>query len=172
MSEQEEVDERIHEAREPFDKIVAGSMAIIAALLAVVTVGGQHYNTEKLLNQQLSSDQWAFYQAKNIRRYSAQVARDELTQLKSDPQVIAKYAKDMDRYDKDLEGISEKAKDFEKERVSTGYKAERLHQGEVFLEIAIVFSSLSILFKRRGLFYAGLGSGILGLGIAITAWRV
>ncbi len=171
MSEQEEVEEHVHSAREPFDKVVAGSMAIIAALLAVVTVLGQHFNTEKLLNQQLNSDQWAFYQAKNIRRYSAQVAQDLLVQMKADPKAIAKYAKDGTRYENDLKEISDKANEFEKERDKTGHQAERFHIGEVFLEIAIVFSSLSILFKRKPLFFFGLASAILGLAVAVTGYR-
>ena len=53
MAEHEEIDEHIEHARNPFDKMVAGSMAIIAACLAVVSVLGQHFNTEKLLTQQL-----------------------------------------------------------------------------------------------------------------------
>ncbi len=75
MPAEQEVEEHIHHAHDPFDKTVAGTMAMIAALLAVVSVLGQHYNTEKLLNQQLISDQWAYYQAKDIRRYTAQVAQ-------------------------------------------------------------------------------------------------
>ena len=55
MSAEEEVKEHIEHAREPFEKMVAASMAIIAALLAVVSVLGQHYNTEELLKQQQAS---------------------------------------------------------------------------------------------------------------------
>ena len=76
MAEHEEIEEHIHHAQQPFDKVVAGSMAFIAALLAIVSVLGQHYNTEVLLDQQQASDQWAFFQAKNIRHYSAQVGLD------------------------------------------------------------------------------------------------
>ncbi|HMF77799.1 MAG TPA: DUF4337 domain-containing protein [Bryobacteraceae bacterium] len=170
MSEQEEVEEQVHNAREPFDKVVAGTMAIIAAMLAIVTVLGQHFNAEKLLNQQLCSDQWAYYQAKNIRRYSAQLAQDVLTQIKSDPKIVAKYTKDGDRYERDLAEISEKAHDFEKERDKTGHEAERFHIGEVFLECAIVFSSLSILVKRKPLFVFGVISALLGLSIAVTGY--
>ena len=94
MSEHEEIDEHVHHAKEPFDKIVAGSMAIIAALLAFVSVLGQHFTTETILQQQKSSDQWAFYQAKNIRRYSAQMGQDVLTQMKASPDAIAKYGRD------------------------------------------------------------------------------
>ncbi len=79
MSAQEEVEEHVHHARDRFEKLVAGNMAIVAALLAIVSVLGQHYNTEELLKQQESSDQWAFYQAKSIRLYIAQSTQDLMT---------------------------------------------------------------------------------------------
>jgi uncharacterized protein DUF4337 len=170
MAEQEEIEEHIHHAHEPFDKAVAGTMAGIAAFLAIVSVLGQHFNTEKLLNQQLSSDQWAFYQAKNIRRYSAQMAQDVLSQLKAPPEAIAKYVADGKKYDTQMAEIQDKARDYAKESDKTGHQADRFHLGEVFLEIAIVLSSLAILTKRRPIFIAGAGSAIAGLAIAATAY--
>src|SRR5881227_977381 len=49
MSANEELHEQMHGARDPFERTVAASMAIIAALLAIVSVLGQHFNTEELL---------------------------------------------------------------------------------------------------------------------------
>jgi hypothetical protein len=170
MAEHEEIEEHIHHAQEPFDKVVAGTMAIIAALLAVVSVLGQHFNTEKLLNQQLSSDEWAFYQAKNIRRYTAQTTHDLLVQLKGGSDAIDKYAKEQDRYDHDLEQLKDKAQDLEKERDKVGHQADRFHLGEVFLEVAIVLSSLAILSKRKLLFIVGATCAIVGLLIAATGY--
>jgi chromosome segregation ATPase len=170
MSEQEEVEEHIHHAKEPFDKLVAGTMAAIAALLAIVSVLGQHFNTEKLLRQQLSSDQWAFYQAKNIRRYVAGATVDLLTQTKADPKSLEKYSKDSERYEKDMESIKEKAEALEKQSESAGERAESFHMGEVFLEIGIVLSSLAILTKQRGFYYAGAISSAIGLVLAIRAY--
>jgi hypothetical protein len=166
MSDNEEIEHHIHHAQEPFDKVVAGSMAIIAALLAVVSVLGQHFNTELLLAQQKASDQWAFYQAKNIRRYSAQMGEDLLTQMKAPADAIGRYTKDGTKYDKQMEQISDQAKDFEKERDAADGKARRFHVGEVLLEIAIVLSSLAILSKVKPFFYGG---GIFALGGVIYA---
>jgi len=67
--EADELKEHAEHAREPFEKRVAATMAIIAAALAVVSVAGQICTTEELLLQQKASDQWAFYQAKSERRY-------------------------------------------------------------------------------------------------------
>jgi hypothetical protein len=170
MSASEEVEEHVHHAQQPFDKFVAGTMAIIAALLAIVSVLGLHFISEKLLNQQKNSDQWAFYQAKNIRRYSAQIAGDLLAQSKAGSEITAKYAKDVARYDKDMQDIQEKAKEYEKERDIDSRRADRFHVGEVFLEVAIVLSSLAILTKRKFWYSAGIASAITGLVAAATGF--
>ena len=49
-------------------------------------------------------------------------------------------------------------------------RAERLHFGEVFLEIAIVLSSLAILTKRKLWYIAGSVSAVGGLILAATAF--
>ncbi len=170
MAVNEELEEHVHHAHDPYDKIVAGSMAIIAAILAAVSVLGQHFNTEKLLDQQLASDQWAYYQAKDIRRYVAQVTQDDLIQLKASPSAVQKYAQDANKYKTQSAEIQDKARDFEKEREKAGAQADRFHFGEVFLEVAIVFSSLAILVKRKSLFVAGIASAIIGIVISITAY--
>lgn len=170
MSEHEEIDEHVHHAKEPFDKIVAGSMAIIAALLAFVSVLGQHFTTETILQQQKSSDQWAFYQAKNIRRYSAQMGQDVLTQMKASPDAIAKYVKDGEKYDKQMEDIQKEARSMEKERDEAEAKSKRFHIGEVFLEIAIVLSSLAILTKMKPMFVGGAVLAVVGIAYAATAY--
>jgi Domain of unknown function (DUF4337) len=87
MSVNEEVQEHSHHAQEPFDKKVAATMAIIAALLAVVSVSGHIFTTEELLHQQQASDQWSYSQAKDIRHYTAQAAHDELGAIKADATV-------------------------------------------------------------------------------------
>lgn len=170
MSPEEEVEEHVHHAGSPFDKAVAGTMAIIAALLAVVSVLGQHFNTEKLLAQGKASDTWAYSQAKDIRHYIAQSTRDSLKDLRPGSGLVATYDQDAKRYKKEAAEIQEKARDLEKERDALGEKADRFHLGEVFLEIAIVLSSLAILAKRKPLFWGGCLSGIAGVVIAVTAY--
>ncbi len=170
MPANEEVEEHVHHAHDPFDKTVAGSMAIIAALLAVTSVLGQHFTTEQLLLQQQASDQWAYYQAKDIRRYAAQVAHDTLGQMKGDARAAGRYAQDADKYKKQAGEIQDKAREIERDRDKNGREALRFHFGEVFLEVAIVLSSLSILLKQRGFFMGGVAAALIGVVISITGW--
>jgi len=171
MSVEEELQEHAEHAQNPFDKRVAGTMAIIAACLAVVSVLGHITTTEELLNQQKASDQWSYYQAKSIRRYVSEVARDTFATMK-DPKQSEQYAKNAEKYKKDDEEISEKAKELENESHLTGRQALRLHFGEVFLEVSIVFASLAILSKRPLLWYAAILGGLVGVGIAASTLMV
>jgi len=170
MAEHEEIEEHVHHAKEPFDKVVAGTMAIIAALLAMVSVLGQHFTTETLLKQQESSDQWAFYQAKNIRRYSAQMSQDFLTQMKAPSDAIGKYVKDGQKYDKQMEEIQKEAKALAQERDDAEAKSKRFHVGEVFLEVAIVLSSLAILTKMKAIYIGGAVLALVGVVYSATAY--
>ena len=133
-------------------------------------VAGHIENTEELLAQQKASDQWAFYQAKSLRRYQSDVARDILAQLPGEKpaQMVQKYTANMEKYIKDGEEIKKKAEEFEAESALNGHRALRLHFGEVFLELAIVFCSLAILSKRALFFYVAIVSAAGGILIAAT----
>lgn len=172
MSAEEEIQEHVHHAHQPFDKTVAGTMAIVGALLAIVSVGGQHYNTEELLLQQRASDQWAYYQAKSIRRFISQTTGDTIAQMKSSGPMVAKYHGAEQKYKHDGEEITKEAQGLEKESRENGRKANRYHVSEVFLEISIVFSSLSILLKRPMLFAGAVAAAITGVVLALTVLYV
>ncbi len=169
MSVNEELHEHAEHAKDPFDKNVAVSMAIIAAALAIVTVLGSILANEELLAQQKASDQWAYYQAKSIRRYESDIAKDLLASLGTPPaSMVEKYAANQERYEKEGEEVQTEAKKLEQESDLRGRQALRFHTGEVFLEIGIVLASLAILTKRRIAWVAAIASACTGVAIAAT----
>jgi hypothetical protein len=168
MSVEEELKEHAEHAKDPFDKNVAITMAIIAALLAIVPVMGHILTTEELLAQQKASDQWAYSQAKDIRRYDSEIAADMLKALKSEEKTAEHYSANAEKDKKDHEDIQDKATEFEKERDHKGAQALRLEISEVFFEVAIVFASLAILSKRSLVWYLSMLSALVGMGIAAT----
>src|ERR1700682_2171317 len=103
MSLNEELQEHSEHAKEPFDRKVAVTMAVIAATLAFVSVAGHLATTEELLRQQQASDQWSFFQAKNSRRYVSEVAKDILNGMNTESARVSaeKYEKNTDRYEKE-----------------------------------------------------------------------
>jgi hypothetical protein len=170
MSTAEELQEETEKAKEPFDKKVAATMAILAAALAVVSVLGQIMIAEELKEQQKASDQWSYYQAKSIRRYQSEVARDLFAGMKLNDQ-SATYQKNSEKYRKDDEEIQKEAQGLEQESHLRGRQALGFHFGEVFLEFSIVLASLAILTKRQFLWYACILSGALGAVVAITIFH-
>jgi hypothetical protein len=48
---------------------VSLTMAVLAVAVAVASLLGHRSHTEEVLTQAKASDQWAFYQAKSIRRH-------------------------------------------------------------------------------------------------------
>src|SRR5918998_577878 len=63
---------------EKFDDRVALTIAVMALLLAITSLGGGNA-AEDIMNHNIhASDTWAFYQAKNIRQTAYRLAADEL----------------------------------------------------------------------------------------------
>lgn len=166
MKVEEELHEHAEHAKHPFDKKVAATMAAIAAALAIVAVLGHLAATEELLNQQKASDQWAFYQAKNIRRYESEIARDIMVVMKSEK--ADAYAKNANRYADETKEIQKEAKALEDESRLAGRKALRFHFGEIFLEIAIVLASLAILTRRETIWLAAVVGAMTGIVVAAS----
>ena len=174
MSVEDELSEQTEKAKAPFEKKVAATMAVIAAALAVVSVFGQLLANEELLGQQKSSDQWAFYQAKSIRRYQSEVARDLFHNMAGEQAAKSaeNYAANSERYRKESDEIQEEAKKLELESAQKGRQALRMHFGEIFLEIAIVFASLAILSRRKAFWWTAIAGALLGSAIAATSLAV
>jgi Domain of unknown function (DUF4337) len=174
MSVNEELQEHSEHAHDDFSRMAGGTMAIIAAVLAVVAVYGHITTTEELLMQQKASDQWAFYQAKALRRYQSEVALDLMHAMPGEvaSKTAGKYSANLERYAKEAEEIQEKAKEYAKESEIAGKKALRLHLGEILLELAIVFSSLAILARKREFWVIGVASAVLGVAVSATVLLV
>ena len=57
---------------------ISVTMAILAVCVAVVSLLGHRSHTEELLMQNRATDQWAYYQAKNIRLHNYDMGLDML----------------------------------------------------------------------------------------------
>src|SRR5579863_7917036 len=96
-----------HGANEKSLAPVTVTMAMFAVLVAGVSLLGHRAHTEEIILQTRSTDQWAYYQAKEIRRRSYELFVDELSvfSLQDAKQVDAirqKYTKEIERYGDEL----------------------------------------------------------------------
>ena len=152
---------------------VSVTISILAVLVAGATLLGHRAHTEELLLQSHATDQWAYYQAKNIRLHEVQASADLLGALApADKQkteaLREKYLKEADRYTSDKDDISEKAREFENERDLLSRRADRFDAGEALIEIGLVICSLTLLTKRRLFWGAGTLIGAVGVIVAAT----
>jgi hypothetical protein len=162
-----------HAKHDPSLAPVSLTMAILAVLVAVVSLVGHRAHTEEVLLQAKASDQWAYYQAKNIRRHNDEVMADLTTIIPSkDPEatnkIKGKYAQEADRYRDQQAEIQSEARQKEQEVETERKRADRFDLAEVFLEIALVITSITLLSGRRTFWYAGMVLAVVGVATAIT----
>jgi hypothetical protein len=166
-----------HSAHDPTLLPVTFTMAVLAVVLAAVTLLGHRAHTEELLFQSKATDQWAYFQAKNIRQHTYQLFLDLLsvTAVKDAEQAAAvreKYAHEVERSDEQLKEIETEAHALEAEVAHEQRRANRFDLGEVCLEAAIVIASLTLLTKRREFWQLGILMGVVGVAIALTGFVV
>lgn len=179
MSEElHELHEHAEHAREHPDMApVTLTMAVLAVLVAIASLLGHRAHTEEIILQNQVTDQWAFYQAKNIRRHNDEMFADLAAMVPAkDAQASAKlqekYRGEADRYKEEQKELEKKAHETEGENKVTRGKADRFDMGEVFLEIALVVTSITLLSGRRIFWYFGLLTGAAGVLVSASAWIV
>jgi len=155
-----------HELEERRDKAFSRRVALITAIYAVVLaiafLGGSNVMKHMLLAQQQSSDQWAFYQAKVIREHLYRSQRLAVELALAGPVPAAARAKYEDlakrvgdeerRFSTEKRDIEQAATRLEHERDLYRARDPYFEGAEVFLQIAIVTASVSILATSRPMF--------------------
>jgi len=171
-----ELHEHAEHAREHPDLApITITMAVLAVLVATVSLLGHRTHTEEIILQNRVTDQWAYYQAKNIRRHNDEMFADLTTIVAAkDAEAAAKlhekYRAEADRYRDEQKELDAKARELEKDAELTRRKADRFDLGEVFLEIALVITSITLLSGRRIFWHLGLLVATAGIVIAASAW--
>ena len=166
-----------HAKEDPSLARVSLTMAILAVFVAVISLLGHRAHTEEVLLQAKASDQWAYYQAKNIRAHNDRLfAALTAVANSSNPEALAKtredFQKESDRYQEEQNEIQKEARALEAEVAIERRRADRYDLGEVFLEIGLVVTSITLLSGRRIFWHAGLLTGAVGLFITIVGFLV
>ncbi len=166
-----------HAKHDPTLAPISVTMAILAVLVAVVSLVGHRAHTEEVVLQAQAADQWAYYQAKNIRRHTDEMFIDlTSTQATTDAAALAKlrekYSEEAARYKDEQKEIEDKAREMEAEVGIERKRADRFDLAEVFLEIGLVITSITLLSGRRLFWALGILFGLAGIGIAVTGFFV
>ena len=79
-----------------------------------------------------------------------------------------KYAAESERYRDELKEVQTEARSLEDEVRSASIRANRFDLGEVFLEIGLVVTSITLLTRRKAFWYLGLVCATVGIGATVS----
>lgn len=156
---------------------VSLSMAILAVMVALVTLLGHRTHTEEVLLQTKVSDQWSYYQAKKAQRDGDSRFVDQLSVVSVvDPErakhLSEKYQASLEK-DKDRTSeIQNEARKMEGEIAVERRRGDRFDLAEGLLEAALVITSITLLTRKREFWFVGLVVAIAGLVTAGSAFLV
>jgi hypothetical protein len=164
------------ENKAPWLNYLALTTVIVAVCATLATFKGGGYSTRQVLSQAKASDQWAFFQAKSMKgdmyalaQASAELERQSLPA--SAPKAVqdayarrvADYGGKVAKYEQEKAGIENDAKVLELARDDAQRHGGAFGIAVIFLQIAILLSSIAALLKKKPLWLAGLAVGVFGI---------
>ncbi len=184
MSLPDALEKAVEEGENRFTAIY---IAVLAVILAICSVGGDNASKDMMRASIAIADTYAFFQAKNIRQTSYELAADafetELVKpgLNEDVRKVlsekaSHYRGTAKRYETEPEkgdGKKEllaKARDLEAQRDVALARDPYFDFGGGLLQIAIVLASASIILGGRILLWTSIALGGLGALFTLDAW--
>jgi hypothetical protein len=171
-----------------FKRRAAIAIAVFAMLLAITSLGGQNATKEALNSNILASNDFNFFQAKNMRQTAYVLAADELELAwNNDPQLsndakaalrrkVEDYRRTIARYETEPETgegkkeLMAKAREHEQKRDRALKQDPYFDYAEALLQIAIVLISVAIVAEQVWLSFIGGGLGILGALLMLNGY--
>ena len=164
----------MEEKRDKWLNFLALTTVIIALGATMSTLSVGKFSNRGILKQTQASNQWAYYQAKSIKAYLYELQKEKLeTDLKLSPnidegvrneyeQTITKYGEQIRRYEQEKIDIQGQAQSLEKERDQAMVHSQQFGLAVIFLQLAILMSSIASLMRKKLMWVVGLMVGLLG----------
>jgi hypothetical protein len=163
------------EAKDPFERAVAISIAIMAVILSFIGNKGDNAKTDSILKTNQASNQWAYFQSKSIKQSMREFESDiiKLNPSASSPEALKKLDElkaDVERYAQEKEKISAEAKGLTADADAGSAINDKCDQSSLLLQIAVVIASVSILTRWKAMWYAGLALAAVGAYFGVLAF--
>jgi hypothetical protein len=173
MSDPTKSPEELH--KESFERRSAVTVAVLAALLAFVSMYSSGSGSDAQMAATKAADEWSYFQSKSVKEHTFQVERDLAGMLAPASVDEAKRAAFIDncnkqaaKYEKEKEEAKVKALDYEKQIDAANRSGSRFGLGALMLQIAIVITSVSLLVRKLGIYLVGALLGLTGAWIGIA----
>ena len=161
---------------DPTGQSVGVLAAILAVLLAVVTIASHRTHTDAIIHKATANDAWQHYQSTRVKYHSLELGENLLAVIgakgEAADKMLADYASQKKKYDKQQKEISEEAQKAEDEATKDEHRALRFDIGEGLLEIGLVLSSLFFISRKKMFPVLGVLAALAGAVIAATGLLV
>lgn len=165
-----------HEGHEsdPLGQKIGVLAALLAVLLAIVTIASHRAHTEGVLLKSDVSNRWNYFESKKLKLHSVELGEDIFMALgpksETDRKRVEQYRSEKKRYDEESKEAQKEAKEKENEVTKVEHRALFYDIGEGLLEIGLVLTSLYFISKKKlfpalGLLAGGLGAVIALMGL-------
>jgi hypothetical protein len=159
----EQIEEGAEEMKQKWTLYVALSTALMAVLAAVAGLLAGHHANEAMIERVKASDQWNFYQSKNLKQEIA-INTDQIMQAITGKRDSTRdHHADIARYDKEKADIKKEAEEDEKKSEAHLDEHVPLASAVTAFQIAIAISAIAILTRRKRLWYGSLVLTAIGL---------
>ena len=157
--------------------LMTAVLATIGALISYQSGSAQNeamfLKNQSILKQAEASDQFAFYQAKSMKAH----LDEAVASLANERETKARYLADKEKEDQEKAAILIDARKLQAESKKLGEESEarlkpheRLALALTFVQIAIALAAITVLTRRRWLFWGSVTSAAAGLIVATTAF--
>ena len=140
---------------------VALSTAVVAVLAAVTGLLAGNHADEGMLDQMHASDQWSFYESRSIKADMLKSTDYMLSVIGKKPDTAD--AQKLKKYALEQKGIMAKAKDYQAQSDLHTERHDILARAVTLFQAAIAIAAISIITKRRPLWFLSLGFAFTGL---------
>jgi hypothetical protein len=163
-------------AKDPFEKRVALTIAILAICLSLLTNKGDNAKTDSILKTSKATDQWGFFQAKNTKAQISTMHGDLITRLSTTERSeearnqAIRLGLDAQRYDVEKNVIKLDADKLTAEAEHATAINNRCDQASLYLQIGVIVCSVSILAQSHKFWWLGMLLGVVGIGVGATSY--
>jgi hypothetical protein len=164
------------EKKETWLNYLALTTVILAVCATLSTFKGGGFSTRSVMSQTQAANQWSYYQAKSVKGYIYEMQKDKLELellsmgAKAPKGIVDEYRKKIDEYGKKLARyetekaeIQKEAKHDEQVRDDAQKHGRTFGIAVIFLQIAILLSSIAALVKKKIVWMLGIAVGIVGI---------
>jgi hypothetical protein len=159
-------------------KMVALTTTVLAVLTAISTMKSGGNTTAIQLLTTEESNKWSYFQAKSIKQHVTESQKCILEINSLSGGAVGKVSKekltaciaDIARYDTEKKQIQTEAEKITSDIIKLKKRGGNFGNSLLFFQIAILLSSVSVLFRIKYLWKIGIGSAVIALVYLINAF--